>query len=284
MTSLTVVVPTHGRAAMLGECLDSIVSQAGGHVAQIVVVSDIPDPDARSQALARDGQNGIAVTYLERLDGSPGVSASRNAGTELAEGGAITFLDDDDLWEPGMAAALAHAFDDQAVDFALTAMQDQGRSRWLTVRPGLDAAAYLDQGAFEFPRGGNIAVRATVWAEGPGFDATLPSGEDVDLVASLLLDGRRYAAINAVAVVQRSHGDVRLSTSAHQQLEASQRLLARYAPVMLRRTRRYYRFKVAHARWRLADSPAEKARAGAVMLFFVTRHQLRRLAAAWRSR
>jgi glycosyltransferase involved in cell wall biosynthesis len=95
---VSVIIPTHNRAALLQRALDSIFSQWGLGVEfdlETIVVDD-GSMDSTAAVLAEFPQ----ARYL-RLSSHRGASAARNAGIEASHGTFICFLDDDDVWLPG---------------------------------------------------------------------------------------------------------------------------------------------------------------------------------------
>jgi glycosyltransferase involved in cell wall biosynthesis len=108
---VSVVVPTHGRPAMLLRCLEALAAQtlARGDY-EVIVVSD--GPDARSRA-AIDA-SACAVRHLA-LARRSGPAAARNAGWRAASGLIVAFTDDDTVphpdWLAEGLAALAEGYD-----------------------------------------------------------------------------------------------------------------------------------------------------------------------------
>ena len=93
----SIIVPTHKRAGLLRRALHSIKSQQPPAPFEVIVVSDLIDPD--TDTVCAELLSG-SDTYVRR-SGAPGPSASRNLGLSLAKGRYILFLDDDDAWHPG---------------------------------------------------------------------------------------------------------------------------------------------------------------------------------------
>jgi glycosyltransferase involved in cell wall biosynthesis len=92
--SLTVVVPTYNRAALLDEALRSILAQTVAPDEIIVVDDGSTDDTAAVCARYRD-----TVRYL-RQDNSGLPAVARNRGMEAATGDWIALCDSDDLWHP----------------------------------------------------------------------------------------------------------------------------------------------------------------------------------------
>jgi len=106
--TVTVVIPTHDRLALLMRTLQSVVQQEQVTV-QVVVVDD-GSSDGTSAALQELGWACLRVIRHER---GRGVSAARNAGLAAATTPWVAFVDDDDLWAPDKLAAQLRAIEEQ---------------------------------------------------------------------------------------------------------------------------------------------------------------------------
>jgi glycosyltransferase involved in cell wall biosynthesis len=84
----SIVIPTRGRPAYLDVTLASVVPQAAGAGAEVIVVGD--GVDAVTEAVARKHE----ARYLA-LDPPAGANAARNAGIRAARGELIVLIDDD---------------------------------------------------------------------------------------------------------------------------------------------------------------------------------------------
>jgi GT2 family glycosyltransferase len=88
---VSVVIPTHGRPALLARCLEAVAAQTlPRSYYEVIVVSD--GPDAATRAAVRGGS--FAVRHLE-LPCRSGPAAARNAGWRAAQAPIIAFTDDD---------------------------------------------------------------------------------------------------------------------------------------------------------------------------------------------
>ena len=99
MPTTSIVIPTKGRPGYLDVTLSSIVPQAAGAGAEVLVVSDGPDRDTADLA-ARHGAR------LVSLPACSGANAARNAAVAAARGELIVFVDDDVDAPPGWLEAL----------------------------------------------------------------------------------------------------------------------------------------------------------------------------------
>ena len=102
---LSVIIPTHNRAALVGATVASVLAQP--RACQVIVVDDA-STDGTADAVERDFGGRVTVVRLP-ANGGPG--AARNAGLAVADGAYAAFLDSDDLWLPWTADAYAAAID-----------------------------------------------------------------------------------------------------------------------------------------------------------------------------
>lgn len=87
----SVVIPTHGRAELLNEAIQSVLRQTVSDFECVVV------DDGSPQAPSVPDDPRIRVV---RREATGGPAAARNTGLGAARGRYVTFLDDDDLWLP----------------------------------------------------------------------------------------------------------------------------------------------------------------------------------------
>lgn len=180
--SLSVVVPTCGRPALLVRCLDALRAQtfeAGAF--EIVVVDDGRCDQTRSLVYTLAAETPApAVRYLRPATGRRGPAQARNLGWMSASGDLIAFTDDDTVaapdWLARGAAALQRTRDDAGLPWAALAgrvvvpppdgdalptdqqRRTQGleRSSFVTANAFVQRAALLEIGGFDerFTRAG----------------------------------------------------------------------------------------------------------------------------------
>ena len=92
---VSVVIPTHNRAHLLGRALWSVQRQTMPDF-EIIVVDDGSDDHPASVVAALEDPRIRVVTLTARA----GCPAARNRGIEAARGEFIAFLDSDDEWLP----------------------------------------------------------------------------------------------------------------------------------------------------------------------------------------
>lgn len=103
-SSVTVVIATHNRPAVLPRAIESVLPQLEERD-ELVVVDDGSDDDTASVV---EGY-GDRVHFLRQANQGPG--AARNHGMERSSGDYVTFLDDDDEYLPGRLEVLRTTLD-----------------------------------------------------------------------------------------------------------------------------------------------------------------------------
>jgi glycosyltransferase involved in cell wall biosynthesis len=108
MPWLTVVVPTHNRAHLLGECLEALSRQdiPAGEMEVIVVANGCTDD---TEQVVRQWQGTMPWLRLIQ-EQQPGLNRARNLGWQAAAAPYVAYLDDDARPEPGWARAIVKAF------------------------------------------------------------------------------------------------------------------------------------------------------------------------------
>ena len=96
----TVVITTFRRAAFLPDAIKCVQQQTYANI-ELIVVDDNGEgtPDQLATALAVSNINDPRIRY-HALKQNEGASSARNAGTMLAKGFYVAFLDDDDIMLP----------------------------------------------------------------------------------------------------------------------------------------------------------------------------------------
>jgi len=106
--SVSVVVPTHNRAHLLGRLVKALGDQDGAVAFEVVVVDDA-STDATRRTLQQLAATAPFPLLPVHRGTNGGAAAARNAGWRAAGGSVILFTDDDCAPQPGWVAALARA-------------------------------------------------------------------------------------------------------------------------------------------------------------------------------
>ncbi|UTF49236.1 glycosyltransferase family 2 protein [Desulfomicrobium sp. ZS1] len=94
MTCVSVIIPTHNRADVLGRAIASVLEQTWADFELIVV--DDGSTDATPRVLAEFDDPRLTGMHQE----NKGVSSARNRGIAASRGRLIALLDSDDYWMP----------------------------------------------------------------------------------------------------------------------------------------------------------------------------------------
>lgn len=95
MPKVSVIIPTHNRASLVGRAVQSALAQTHGDLE--VLITDDASKDGTRDVVARIRDARVKYFHHEV---NRGVSAARNTAIAQASGEYIAFLDDDDEWLP----------------------------------------------------------------------------------------------------------------------------------------------------------------------------------------
>jgi glycogen synthase len=121
--SVSVVISTLNRAALLRKSLTSLKYQNYGNF-EVVVVNG-PSTDATEQVLST-----FAGSIIATRIGEANLSKSRNAGIAISKGELVLFLDDDAFAEADWIANIASAYADSSVGAVGTRVYDHTGFQW----------------------------------------------------------------------------------------------------------------------------------------------------------
>ncbi len=195
MTTLSVIITTHNRLPLLKDAVASVRRHRDPDW-QLVVVDDASEDDTP------EWLSGLSEPWIEVVSNEQNLerSASRNAGLAAADGDFVLFLDDDDRIAPGLkklAADLAARPRVVAGVGRYFGFDESGHGR-NSRRPTLPYTGTLWPSVLAgWPLcGGQMLFRRDVVESAGGWDASIVTGEDVDLFLRTSLRG---------PVVVRSH-------------------------------------------------------------------------------
>lgn len=169
--SVSIIIPTHDRAELVGDAVRSVLDQ---HVPGLeVIVVDDGSSDDTGRVLRTGFGGAIRVVCQDNA----GPAAARNTGIDVASGALVGFLDSDDLSLPGSILERM-----QHLDGASSAAMVVGRSQVL-IAPGPPSTGseWRAEGAPVTSRllGATLVRREALDRIGP-FDERMRFGEDED--------------------------------------------------------------------------------------------------------
>lgn len=185
---ISVVVPAHDEAALIGACLRSLARAAadpalGGEAVQVFVVLDRCG-DGTADIAAALGVHCIVLTA-----GNVGIARARGFEAAIAAGARWIATTDADSEVPGdwLSAQLAHGCDAFCGVITVSDWRehdDRTRDEFLRTECRLDDHPHV--------HGANFGVTALAYGRSGGF-LPLAAHEDVALVRALVSDGARIA-------------------------------------------------------------------------------------------
>ncbi len=105
---VTVIIPVYNRAEYLCEAIESVLDQTYKNY-ELIIVDDGSKIDIKKILRPHLKNKAIKIKYLRQEN--KGLPAARNAGVKNSSGDFITFLDDDDLFEPKKIEVQKRIFD-----------------------------------------------------------------------------------------------------------------------------------------------------------------------------
>jgi O-antigen biosynthesis protein len=234
----TVVVPTSGRPGVLRGTLEALTSQDYPDY-EVLVVDNRPHLPETRELVAAYAEGNRRVRYLP--EPRRGTSNARNRGLAEANGQIAAFADDDVIVDRNWLSALAAGFLDEQVagvtGLVVASELETPAQLWIEQYGGFSKGCRqqrFDQTGFEtaedggfervpatpgplypytpgvFGSGANMAFRTDILRRLGGFDpllgcgATMLSGEDIDVLLRVVLDGRAIV-YNPAAIVWHRH-------------------------------------------------------------------------------
>jgi len=184
---VSVIIPTHNRAAMVRRAVASVLRQTYPHLECIVVDDASTDDTAQIVAEFGDGR----IRYL-RHERNKGASAARNTGIAQATGELIAFLDDDDEWLPAKLEKQVPLLQQAPEQVGLVyCWLDYYRDETLVREWHPTLQGYVFDRVLDAQRLGNsstLLVRREVVETVGGFDESLPRGNDGDFIRRVCRD------------------------------------------------------------------------------------------------
>ena len=188
MTSVSVVIPTRDRAALLETTLRSVLWQ--DDVDLEVIVVDDASTDATPEVVAAAADSRVTLVRRDEPHGPPG---ARNLGAGRASGEWVGFVDDDDVWAPDKLArqlAAADPADRGWVYVGAVAVSESLAIVSGNPPPSPEAVMAVLPRSNPVPGGGsNVILRRDLFERVGGFDERLAPCEDWELWARLTRHG-----------------------------------------------------------------------------------------------
>ncbi|MGW1723271.1 bifunctional glycosyltransferase/CDP-glycerol:glycerophosphate glycerophosphotransferase [Streptomyces sp. NPDC002306] len=222
MPRFSVIIPCFKVQGFLRECLDSVLEQSYRDI-EVIAVDD-RSPDGCGAILDEYADRDPRVTVLH-LPENVGLGRARNAGTPLATGDFLFFLDSDDTLTPGALRAMADRLDETGDPDVL--VFDYARTYWWGgTRRNVLAQVLADSGEGTFTVAEHpeiLDLLMVVWNKvyrrefvaKNGFEFPPGYYEDTPWTFPVLLSAGRIATLDRICLNyrQRRQGNILSTTS-----------------------------------------------------------------------
>lgn len=208
---ISIIIPTHNRAAQLIALLDSLAAQTYPmHKAEVIVVADSCNDDTEAQVTRARVGKPFLLHYMQHTARNPGTT--RNVGAFAAQGAMLLFIDDDMVALPTFIQAHVDAQGDNRVVIGYShCVLPQNPSR-----NQLDARLWWEQRFAEMQCpdhrfsytdffSGNVSMPTALFRAVKGFDSAFAGRlEDYELGLRLIKTG---AQLHFCIQAQADHHD-----------------------------------------------------------------------------
>ena len=205
---VSVIIPTHNRANLLGRAIQSVLEQTFTRFELIIVDDGSTDETENLVRNFRDKR----ISYCRQKN--MGATAARNTGLELARGDYVSFLDSDDEWTPTKIERQLEVFCSSAlpnlglVTCGHRIVRLNGEtSDWLPKRRGWLHEDALEQRQFGWGTPLLLVKRQCLLDFGVRFDPDLPARQDWDFVTRLSEHVQVDFVPEALLIVHEHPGD-----------------------------------------------------------------------------
>jgi glycosyltransferase involved in cell wall biosynthesis len=190
MFLISIIIPAYNRAALLKNCLESVLAQHYP-VFEIIVVDD-GSTDNTKHVIADFGDARIRYVHQQ----NSGAAVARNNGVNHAKGDYIIFLDSDDAAEPTWLSALVTALNKNQ-DIVTCGFKRYDSNATLLEEKNSQTGHALQQ-RYGIFLAGTYLIRRNLFLTVGGFDTALKSGHHTDLSIRLiqLIDQKKIAAVS----------------------------------------------------------------------------------------
>jgi glycosyltransferase involved in cell wall biosynthesis len=212
----SVVIPLFNQGAFLHDAIDSLFRQTYPNW-QAIIVNDGSTDDS-AEIAENYSRRDTRIQVVHRVNG--GLSAARNTGLKHASGDYVALLDSDDCYLPTFFEAVNRTFDNnrdasviwckpQETDEKLKPIRPYQRSK-----PGLStklsAELLSSVPAYRLVWDNPLIPCGQVWKKERilplGFDESLRSNEDWDIISRLERSGGEFTFLPGVHSLYRRHG------------------------------------------------------------------------------
>jgi glycosyltransferase involved in cell wall biosynthesis len=242
---ISVVIPTLGkRPDFLLAALSSVYSQKVSPI-EVIVVNN-----GSNHNLGINETSPFPVREL-RIPLNAGVAQARNFGACIATGNYISFLDDDDFWDPEYLQRVAAVIHNSVPDIVLGRIDKFINGEKTAF---MDASKYLTKRNFQLfnpgATGSNTTVEKTSFLNLGGYDSSIVPAEDGALILDALINNYQIIVEPLAISFMRIHELERL-TDPKSSIPGYSSFFQKYKSDMKFTVRLYNRWRISRERRKL---------------------------------
>jgi glycosyltransferase involved in cell wall biosynthesis len=212
----SVVIPLFNQGEFLHDAVDSLFRQSYPNW-QAIIVND-GSTDNSAEIAENYAKRDSRIQVVHRVNG--GLSAARNTGLQYASGDCVALLDSDDYYLPTLLEAVNRTFENNRDASVVWCKPQETNEKLKPIKPyqrskpslstKLSAALLSSVPAYRLVWDNPLIPCGQVWKRDRilplGFDESLRSNEDWDIVSRLERAGGRFAFLPGVHSLYRRHG------------------------------------------------------------------------------
>lgn len=205
----SVVIPTYKRPDLLGRLLESIVNQTL-QPSEVIVVDDASEMPVEYAQCIEKYRAKIPNLHYQCMEVNGGAPRARNTGIEMATSEWVALVDDDDEWLPRKL--------EEQKKLILNASDRLGLVyTWTKAEGGEALTSYLSEHTVigeakkeiltnNFIMSASVVVRKSHIQSVGKFDESMPSCQDWDTWAKMLLNGSEVDVVPQLLTIYHRHG------------------------------------------------------------------------------
>lgn len=271
MSKVSIIMPTHNRASMVVNAIESVLAQS--HENWELLISADCCTDNTSEVIAPYLEDN-RIRFFEHKQNLGGAGA-RNFCFDQTEGEFVAFLDDDDCWKQDKLKRQLLLFADHpdcVVAFSGFEIVKGNRViRKVSLRPQVNFEQIQltnDCGSFSFGM-----VRKTA-IEKYRINPELRACQDWDFWFKILQDGGKAYNTGTIEIVYNAHEGSRLSTAFRNQLEAYQKFVESHKAVFEKSVMNFH-LSMIQSKWLRIDGFSMSRFYRLTVLFFNSKMRYR---------
>jgi len=205
---VSVIIPCYNVGEYIIECLDSVFGQTYSNLEVIVVDNNCTD-DTVEKVLRYKKDKSVEILLVR--ESNQGLSYARNAGLAIAKGEWIQFLDADDLLMPGKIEHQVGLIQDDTSLIASANIERMLSGKEFVIKPHENTVYALIAGYRHLGSScSNLWKRKSV-VKLKGFDTTLRSSEEIDMMFRMYVDGSKIIKDNVPLTIIRKRESGQMS-------------------------------------------------------------------------